>query len=141
MKRLLTTILVLMCMVMLFADAQTSEVLQDSNDPYGPEEAERTPLYELYGCDREALRDAVVTCIVTDCEEGLREAAISGEERETVRRLAMSGKMTGKANDMCVTGGTAVYIFSAPDGTYLMSLEFFRGLLVRNDGMYNYTEE
>ena len=141
MKRLLTTILVLMCMVMLFADAQTSEAGTDSNDPYRPEEAEGILLYELYGCDREALRDAVITCMMTDCEEGPREAAISSEEQETVRRLAINGKMAEKANDMCVTGGTTVYIFSAPDGTYLMSLEFFQGLLVRNDGMYHYTDE
>ncbi len=141
MRRLFETILVLMCMVMLFADARGSEARPASGYPSGPEEAEGTPLYELYGCDRETLRDAVITCILTDCEEGPQEKAISNAERETARRLAMNGRMTEKANDMSVTGGTTVYIFSMPDGTYLMSLELFRGLIVRNDGMYNYTDE
>ena len=109
--------------------------------PQGPEAVEGTPLYEVYGCDREALRDAVITCMLTDCEAGPEEQELSAAEQESIRRLAMNGKMTDKANDTNVTGNTTVYTFTAPDGTHLMSMEFYHGLLMRNDGMYNYTDE
>lgn len=109
--------------------------------PLGPEATEGTPLYEVCGCDREALRDAVITCMLTDCEAGPKEKELSVAEQESIRRLAMNGKMTDKVNDMDVTGETTIYTFTAPDGTGLMSLEFYHGLLMRKDGMYNYTDE
>jgi len=98
-------------------------------------------IYELYGCGREKLRDALITCVWTDCEAGPQEREIDAAEQESIRNLAMNGRITGKANEMSVTGNTTIYIFAAQDGTYLMSLEFYRGLLVRNDGMYSYTDE
>lgn len=111
-----------------------------SSYPEGPGETEGTPLCELYGVDREALRDAVITCSKIG-EAGLEETELSKAEQESIRRLAMNGKMTGKANETNVTGGTWVYTFTAPDGTYLMSIELYRGMLVRNDGMYYYSDE
>lgn len=112
-----------------------------SGVPDSPEPMEAIPICEAYGCDREALRDAVITCYWYDCETGPGETEISEEEREDIRRLAMEGVITGRANEMSTTGNTTIYSFETPDGTYLMSLEFFHGWLVRNDGMYNFTRK
>lgn len=100
-----------------------------------------TFIYEAYGCERDALRDAVITCLWTDCEAGPQEREIDEAEQESIRNLAMNGKITGRENEMNVTGNTTIYVFTAPDGKHLMSLEFYHGLLVENDGMYNYTDE
>ena len=111
-----------------------------SDYPYGPEEAEGTLIYEFFGCDPETIRTAEIASVWYDCEGGPETREISEAEQESIRRLALHGKITGRANDTSVTGNTTIYTFTAPDGNWLMSLEFYRGLLVLNDGMYNYTE-
>ena len=116
------------------APAPVGPGVPDSTEP-----TEAIPICEAYGCDRDSLRNAVITCYWYDCETGPAEKEISREEREDIRRLAMEGKITGKANEMSTTGNTTIYSFETPEGTYLMSLEFYHGWLVRNDGMYNYT--
>ena len=39
---------------------------------------------------------------------------------------------------LSVTGGTWVYSFDAPDGSHLLSIEMYRGMIVTSYGMYNY---
>ena len=63
---------------------------------------------------------------------------VTEEELEGIRRMALYGVVTGRENDMMVTGGTWVYTFETPDGEYLMSIEMYRGLVVSSDGMYSY---
>ena len=84
------------------------------------------------------LDTAVITAYTTDCETGLVPAEITPEEADWIRGLAMNGIITGKASDLCLTGSTWVYSFDAPDGSHLLSIEMYRGMIVTSCGMYNY---
>ena len=82
------------------------------------------------------LNRAVITGGVSDCEAGFIPAELSGEEAQRILDLILHGVVTGKANASAVTGGTNCFTVSDPEGRYLASLELYRGLLVRPDGMY-----
>lgn len=100
---------------------------------------EGTPVWKFcHGC-RDGLETAVIRGWMTDCEEGPIPVEISAEEAESIRRLAIGGVVTRKANDLCVTAGTWLYTFSTPEGQYLLSVELYEGLLVSNDGMYTFS--
>jgi len=87
----------------------------------------------------EGLDTAVITCALMDCEVGpIPCQDVTEEQLEAVRRLAMYGVVTDRANDMMVTGGTVSYSFLTPEGEYLMSVELYEGWMVGPDGMYNY---
>lgn len=126
-------------------DGMLTEVTH-SDYPEGPQEepaaeAEAVPVWKFFHAkSAEGLETAVVTCYTTDCETGLIPEEITEEEAAAMRRLAMNGVVTAKANDLSVTGGTWVYTFETPDGRYLMSIEMYKGLMVGRDGMYNYQE-
>jgi len=103
--------------------------------------AEAVPVWKFFhAASAEGLDTAVVTCYTTDCETGLVPEEITEEEAAAMRRLAVNGVVTEKANDMAVTGGTWVYSFDTPDGRHLMSIEMYQGLMVGRDGMYSYQE-
>ena len=40
---------------------------------------------------------------------------------------------------MSVTGGTWIYSFETPEGTHLLSIEMYKGLIVAVDGMYSFS--
>ena len=80
----------------------------------------------------------MITAYTTDCETGASPAAISPEEAERIRSIAMKGIITEKADDTSVTGGTWIYSFETPGGKHLLSVEMYRGLIVGSDGMYCY---
>ena len=101
--------------------------------------AQATPVWQFCHGVRDGLETAVITGYETDCEEGLIPVELSSGEAEEIRRLAIEGVVTGKANDMSVTGGTWVYTFKTPEGEYLLSIELYKGLLVSVDGMYNFS--
>ena len=63
-----------------------------------------------------------------DCE--------AAELKDWLRRA----RVTGKRNCVATTGGSVSYTLTDPDGTWLASLEFYHGLLVRDDGMYTVAE-
>ena len=87
------------------------------------------------------LDTAVITAYTTDCETGLVPAEITHEEADWIRGLAMNGIITGKASDLCLTGGTWVYSFATPNGTHLLSIEVYQGMIATDDGMYSYRIE
>ena len=60
------------------------------------------------------------------------------EEVEEIRNTAINGVITGKANDLSVTGNTWVYSFETPEGEHLLSIEMYKGWIVSTDGMYTY---
>ena len=111
--------------------------------PYGPREAEEgefqpVPVWKFCHGFRDGLDTAVIRGYTSDCETGLSEAEITSEEAEEIRRLAMNGTVTGKASDEMVTGGTWVYSFETANGTPLLTIELYKGLIVGADGMYSY---
>ena len=117
--------------------------------PEGPEEesseaeipaesSEGTPVWKFCHGLREGLETAVITGYTVDCEAGLIPVEMSPEEVEDVRRLAIDGVVTDKANDDSLTGNTWVYSFESPDGKHLLSIKMYRGLIVAVDGMYHY---
>lgn len=109
--------------------------------PYGPEaDTDQLPVPVWKFCHglRDGLDTAVITAYTTDCETGTSPAELSQEEEERIRRIAMNGQITEKADDTSVTGGTWIYSFETPGGKHLLSLEMYRGLIVGNDGMYRY---
>ena len=125
-----------------FRDGQLVRVA-DSGYPYGPKEPEDgsfqpVPVWKYCHGFRDGLDTAVITAYTTDCEEGLAEAEITPEEAEEIRQLAMYGTVTGKASDEMVTGNTWVYSFETPNGTHLLSIELYKGMIVGADGMYKY---
>ena len=87
-------------------------------------------------CD--GLDTAVITAFTTDCETGTQPALFTPEEEAWIRRVAINGVITDKANDTSVTGGTWIWSFETPDGKHLLSIEMYRGLIVGSDGMYHY---
>lgn len=99
---------------------------------------EPVPLWQFCHGKREGLEDAVIKGFKTDCEEGPIEYEMTPEEVEEMRSLAINGIITGKANDMSLTGNTWLYSFESPDGEYLLGIEMYKGLIVSADGMYSY---
>ena len=107
--------------------------------PCGPDDAEdQIPVWKFCHGLRDGLDSAVITAYTTDCETGASPAAISPEEAERIRSIAMKGIITEKADDTSVTGGTWIYSFETPGGKHLLSVEMYRGLIVGSDGMYCY---
>ena len=103
------------------------------------ESSDGTPVWQFCHGLRDGLETAVIRAYTTGCEEGLIPAEITPEEAENIRRLAVSGMVTVKANDMSVTGGTWVYTFEDADGRHLLSIELYKGLIAAVDGMYEFT--
>lgn len=145
-----------------FSAWNTSCVMEDgvlvsiihASYPFGPEEywpgeeepagaspaaSEEIPVWQFCHGNPDLLETAVITTSLLDCEAGPIPGEISEEEAGNVRALAMYGVVTGKENDEMVTGNTTLYQFSTPEGDYIMTVELYHGLLVGNDGMYNYT--
>lgn len=96
------------------------------------------PVWKFCHGLRDGLDTAVITAYSTDCETGTAPAAFTSEEAEDIRRIAMNGMITEKANDTSVTGGTWIWSFETPGGKHLLSVEMYRGMIVGSDGMYRY---
>ena len=90
-------------------------------------------LAEFCGFDAAELADATIEAVLIDCEAGPEPLDV---DCEWVREAAMNGVVLGKANEESVTGGTACFSFYDAEGQWIVTLEFYRGLLVRVDGMY-----
>ena len=87
----------------------------------------------------DGLDTAVITHFITDCEAGPIPAEDdTAENLEEIRQLALHGAITGLVNQTMVTGGTHLYSFESPDGTFLMAIEMYKGLIVGPDGMYSF---
>ena len=121
-----------------YGPAETAEEPVDKAEAEPAASAEEIPVWKFCHGVREGLETAVIKAYAISCEEGPREVEISAEEAEEMRRLAIDGVVTGKANGMGVTGGTWVYSFSSPEGEHLLSIELYQGWIVAADGMYNY---
>lgn len=119
------------------AGAQTGAQAQSAAE--SAEASDVIPVWKFcHARSADGLDTAVITHYVTDCETGPSPVEVSEAELESIRDIALYGRIAGKANDMSLTGGTHVYSFDAPDGTWLMSIEMYQGMIVSADGMYNY---
>ncbi len=119
-----------------------------SSYPQGPEEywpsdqepspasQEEIPVWQFCRGNPDLLDTAVITCSMLDCEAGPVPSAITSEQAEQLRTLAVYGVVIGRENDEMVTGGTWLYSFETPDGEHIMTVELYKGLLVGPDGMY-----
>lgn len=87
----------------------------------------------LYGIDWDS---AKVSAWYTDCEAGPRERTLTEDEEKQILDIMKTAVVVGKENAADVTGGTTAFFFSDRDGNSLGSVEFYNGLLVRGDGMY-----
>ena len=106
----------------------------DQTEPSG---FKSVPVWQFCRGVRDGLETAVITGYKNSCEEGPCEYEMTPEEADEIRALAISGVVTGKANDLSVTGGTWTYSFETPEGKHLLSVEMFKGWIVSADGMYN----
>jgi len=79
---------------------------------------------------------ATISACYIDCEEGPKQLTVSEEERQSILRIILNGKVIGKDNATVVTGGTTSCWITDPEGNELGSIELYKGLLVRDDGMY-----
>ena len=104
------------------------------------ESSDGIPVWKFCHGVREGLETAVIKGYSNSCEEGPIEIEMTPEEIEDIRDIAINGVITGKANDMSLTGGTWGYVFESPDGQYLLSIEMYKGWIVdAATGMYNYS--
>ena len=108
--------------------------------PMGPVGFQPIPVNVFCKMENVDFEQVTITAGRSDCEAGLMELDVSDTERESIVRLMTNGYVTGKANASCVTGGTYCYSFSDKEGNYLGSIELYKGLLVRSDGMYSISE-
>ena len=116
-----------------------SDDSDDSGDTEDTVSSEEIPVWKFFhAVSADPLETAVITGSTTDCEEGPVPFEIGEDEAEEIRALAMYGVVTGRVNEMMVTGGTWLYTFETPEGEYLMTVEMYQGLLVGNDGMYSF---
>ncbi len=127
-----------------FRDGQLVKVISSSY-PGGPEETEGAeampvPVWKFCHGLRDGLDTAEITGFMTDCEEGPLPAEITPEEAEWIRSLAIHGKVTGKASDESLTGGTYLYTFRTPGGKHLLTIEMYKGLIAGDDGMYRFEQ-
>ena len=158
MKRTGTICTALLCLILVFAlsvsaAAETGESgffgflsaffgLSASEDAV-PEDAgtesEPIPVWKFFhALSPEGLDTAVITCFLSDCEEGPIPQELSEEDEKFVRDLAINGVVTDLASEISVTGGTWIYTFTSTEGKYLLSVELYKGMLVGPYGMYNY---
>ena len=115
--------------------------------PAGPEDepAEEAasgavPVWKFCHGKREGLETAVVKGYKSDCEAGPSEIELTSDEIENLRSIAINAVITGKANDMSVTGGTWFYSFETPEGEHLLTIELYKGWIIdAATGMYNYS--
>ena len=101
---------------------------------------EAVPVWQFCHGLRDGLETAVIRGYENDCEAGPGEIDLTPEEIEEIRSIALSGVITGKANDLSVTGGTWSYSFETPEGVHLLSIELYKGWIVSADGMYSYSK-
>lgn len=101
------------------------------------ETAEAVPVWKFCHGRREGLETAVIKGYQSDCEAGPYEIEMTAEEIEDIRDLAINGVITGKANDLSVTGGTWFYSFETAEGEHLLTVELYKGWIVDSaTGMY-----
>lgn len=103
------------------------------------ETAEAVPVWKFCHGLREGLETTVIRGVASDCEEGPSEYEMTPEETEEIRAIALRGVITGKANDLSVTGGTWFYSFETPEGQHLLTVEMYKGWIVDSaTGMYTW---
>ena len=115
-------------------------VVMSYSAPMGPGGFQPVPVKVFCKMDSLDFEQVTISAVRSDCEEGNKELMVSDAERDSIIRLMTSGVVTGKANASAVTGGTYTYVFSDKAGNYLGSIELYKGLLVRSDGMYSISE-
>ncbi len=120
-------------------DGDIEAVEPDAGEEDSADSEDAVPVWKFCHGLREGLETAVIRGYTSDCEEGPIEYEMTPEEIEDIRSIAINGVITGKANDMSVTGGTWIYSFETEEGKYLFSIEMYRGLIVSSDGMYSFT--
>ena len=126
---ILTLALLLSLVPLCFSGGALSERTEPLLEAFDPP----VTLAEFCGFDAAELADATIEAVLIDCEAGPEPL---DEDCEWVREAAMNGVVLGKANEESVTGGTACFSFYDAEGQWIVTLEFYRGLLVRVDGMY-----
>ena len=136
MKRILLTTVLVLILTLCLAACTFSEGVSTGSDPA----FEAVPVWQFCHGMRKGLETAVIKGYTTDCETGLIEIEMTPEEIEDIRDIAINGTITGKANEMSVTGGTWCYTFETPDGEHLLTIELYKGWIVDNaTGMYTFT--
>ena len=127
-------LLTLICLAVMMPCAVLAEAASSGSG--APVISDPVPLIEFLGWEDYDLQNAAVQCSENDCEEGPIPVEITEEDREEILEFISENLVTGKENDLSVTGGTISWIFLDAGGNYLCSLELYDGLLVMNDGMY-----
>ena len=94
------------------------------------------PIRTFCGMDGLDLSQVTVSACYSDCEAGPIPLTLTEAQQNSLLRLIMEGKVTGKANATVTTGGTVYYALYDREGSFLASIELYQGLLVRSDGMY-----
>ncbi len=107
-------------------------------EPEASDDSETVPVWKFCHGLRDGLETAVIKGYTNDCEAGPSEIEMTPGEIEDIRNIAINGVITGKANDMSVTGGTWTYSFETPEGKHILSIEMYKGWIVSTDGMYTY---
>ncbi len=136
MKRNLLTAVLALLLTLFLSACVLSEAVPSGSDP----DFEPVPVWKFCHGIREGLETAIIKGYQSDCEEGPIEIEITPDEIEEIRDIAINGVITGKANDMSLTGGTWFYSFETPEGEHLLTVEMYNGWIVDGaTGMYNFS--
>ncbi len=100
-------------------------------DGMGPAGFTPVPLAEFCGIDLQAAQNARIEACYNDCEAG-PSPVDPGDILETLK----NGIVTGKASCTMTTGDFYTFSFYNENDEHMFSVDLYRGLLVRNDGMY-----
>ena len=92
---------------------------------------EKTDILSFCGYEGIDLSQLKMTAYYNDCEAGASET----EPRLSVEEIA-GMSVIGKKNSMFTTGNTVTYCFEDNKGKTIAAFEFYRDLLVWQDGMY-----
>ena len=95
-----------------------------------------TPVNIVEFCNLGSLKGATVKAVFNDCEAGPGAVVLSPADQNEMLKLVSEGVVTGKVSAINTTGGYRTYSFFR-GGKCLGSVDIYKGLLYRNDGMYS----
>ena len=105
-------------------------------DAMGPQGFEPIPFAEFTGLDADTAMNSEIRSGYIDCEAGYIPLELTEEEKTGLLSLILEGKVTGKADCLMSGGDIYSYAFYDPDGSFIESLDFSEGLLIRSGCRY-----
>lgn len=132
MKRILSAFL---CLVMVLLAVNTVFAEETAEPSLSSGDLFPVSILEFFGLTEVDMTKVRLEAYFNDCETGWAPMA----SEMTLEQL-LSMKVTGKENELNVTGNTEIYVLLDENGQRICFFEFFGDLLMTEDGMYSVSE-